>query len=274
MILDHLSPLHSWNPSGNTNSPGWVYNYCYHMDQDSGWGDVLLSTGPLNGSDKLGPDFVPRPNMTPPLDRWVCYELMVHCNTPGSRDGRVGIWVDGNLVIDHPNLRFRSIEGIISRFVNLGVYSSEVRSNQTVWYDDVVVATNYIGPISRVDEYGIPDWWKVEHFGRRNATDGGALDDWDHDGMNNLGEYISGTIPTNALSVLRILGLEPVPQGVRARFQGAAGRLYSLQGKDELTTADWSVLSSNVAGTGAETHVTDTNSQACRFYRLGVRMEY
>ncbi|MBN1674706.1 MAG: hypothetical protein JXR37_26920 [Kiritimatiellae bacterium] len=148
VCLDHLSPLHSWNPAANTEPPGWVYNYCYHMDQDTGWGDVLLSTGPLNGSDKLGPDFVPRPNVTPPRDRWICYELMVQNNTPGERDGRVGVWIDGNLVADHPNLRFRGIAEIASRFINLGVYSSAVFADQTVWYDDLVAATRYIGPIA------------------------------------------------------------------------------------------------------------------------------
>lgn len=152
VCLDHLSPLHSWGPPENTVPPGWVYNYCYHMDQSSGYGDVLLPSGDLNGRYPFSTDFVRRANVTPERDRWTCYELMVKSNTSGARDGRVALWIDGSLVFDHPGLRFRSIADIASRFVNLGVYSSEVFPNQTVWYDDVIVAKEYIGPMA----YGTP----------------------------------------------------------------------------------------------------------------------
>jgi len=148
VILDHLSPLHSWGPPENTAPPGWVYNYCYHMDQSSGYGDVLVADGDLNQRYPFSADFVPRANVTPQLNRWNCYELMVECNTVGARDGRVAIWIDGKLVMDHPGLRLRGIEKIVSRYISIGVYSSEVLPNQTAWYDDVVIAKQYIGPMA------------------------------------------------------------------------------------------------------------------------------
>lgn len=45
---------------------------------------------------------------------------------------------------------------------------------------------------------GIPDNWKIHYFNSTNSSI--ATNDPDHDGMNNLAEYIAGTDPTNANS--------------------------------------------------------------------------
>jgi len=120
---------------------------------------------------------------------------------------------------------------------------------------------------------GISSAWLVQYFGSTNAPGGGVADDPDGDGHDNYAEYIAGTVPTNGASVLRILGLRPDGAGMQMWFQGVAGRRYRLEYRDDLSAAGWSVLLSNAAGTGAENHLTDTNPPACRFYRLGVRME-
>ncbi|HWV98606.1 MAG TPA: hypothetical protein VNZ64_02825 [Candidatus Acidoferrum sp.] len=44
---------------------------------------------------------------------------------------------------------------------------------------------------------GIPDWWEMYYFGNLNQT---ASGDFDHDGVDNLHEYLEGTNPTNAAS--------------------------------------------------------------------------
>lgn len=58
------------------------------------------------------------------------------------------VWLDGRLVVDHPNLRFRTVDTIKSRYVTLSTYSSRTDANKVLWYDDIVVATEYIGPIA------------------------------------------------------------------------------------------------------------------------------
>jgi hypothetical protein len=93
--FDCLSPLHDWDPPENDTPPGWAYCYCYHMDQAGGYGDVILPGGLMDGSYPFAEVFTPRPNVTPQRDRWTCYEIMVQCNTPGERNGRVGLWIDG-----------------------------------------------------------------------------------------------------------------------------------------------------------------------------------
>jgi hypothetical protein len=71
---------------------------------------------------------------------------MVKANTPGLHDGRIACWLDGKLVSDFPNLRFRSVEDLKPNHVIIVAHSSSVRPNQTWWYDDIVAATSYIGP--------------------------------------------------------------------------------------------------------------------------------
>lgn len=146
--LDNLNPRFSWPPPGNT-TPGNLYLYTYHMDQSGNYGDTFLPSGDyFQGQPALfGPTFVSRPRVIPPRGQWICFELMVKANTPGQRDGRLAFWIDGRLAADFPNLRFRTTNSLKPNFVVLAPYSSEVLPNQVLWYDDVVAATSYIGPM-------------------------------------------------------------------------------------------------------------------------------
>jgi hypothetical protein len=129
--------------------PGRLNIYCYHMDQVAQWGDIFYPTGvvrPTENEGFFGEGFVSRPDRVPERDRWYCYELMVKVNTPGQHDGRVAFWVDGELAGDFPGLRLRSDEALKINQVVLNSYSSRRDENKTLWYDDVVVATSYIGP--------------------------------------------------------------------------------------------------------------------------------
>ncbi len=146
-LLDTLSPMFDWSPPGNR-PPGLLEVYCYHMDQLGDYGDIFYSTGEGNGNLALfGETFVPRPNVTPERGQWYSFELMVQANAPGSRDGRVAFWVDGRLAGDFPNLRFRTVDALRINQVIITTYVSELSSNQTVWYDDIVAARSYIGPM-------------------------------------------------------------------------------------------------------------------------------
>lgn len=75
---------------------------------------------------------------------------MVKANTPGRLDGRVALWVDGNLIADFINLRFRDIQTLkIDRFgLDLYIANNSARTNSK-WHDDVVAATSYIGPMTK-----------------------------------------------------------------------------------------------------------------------------
>jgi len=146
-LLDTLSPMFDWSPPGNV-PPGLLEVYCYHMDQLDVYGDIFYSTGEGNGNLELfGDTFVPRPNVTPERGRWYSFEVMLKANAPGSRDGRVAFWVDGALAGDFPNLRFRTVDELRINQMIITTYVSELAENQTVWYDDIVAARSYIGPM-------------------------------------------------------------------------------------------------------------------------------
>ena len=73
---------------------------------------------------------------------------MVKANTPGERNGHVAFWLDGKLVGDFPNLRLRDVEGLKINRASLQMSSMNKMTKKpvTMWFDDVVVATSYIGP--------------------------------------------------------------------------------------------------------------------------------
>jgi hypothetical protein len=73
---------------------------------------------------------------------------MLRANTPGLRDGRVTRWLDGEVIADFPNLRLRDVADLrIDRF-NLSLHAGSNPSRETrKWYDDVVAARAYIGPM-------------------------------------------------------------------------------------------------------------------------------
>ena len=96
----------------------------------------------------FGESFVSRPQIIQELDRYYCYELMLRANTPGERDGRIAFWLDGRLAGDFPNLHLRDVDILkIDRFgLNFHI-GSNPNGVQTKWYDNVVAARAYIGPL-------------------------------------------------------------------------------------------------------------------------------
>ena len=52
------------------------------------------------------------PNFNVPLGKWFCYELMVKVNDLGKKNGEVKAWLDGNVVMDFPDLFIRSVDSL------------------------------------------------------------------------------------------------------------------------------------------------------------------
>jgi len=146
--------LDTWRPDDKVASPGFLATYTYHPEQRHQWGEHFFPSGrmlPYGGSPSyFGPQFTPRPELVPDRDRWNCYELMVKANTPGKRDGRIAFWVDGKLAADYQNLRLRDVDTLKANRVGLGLYTQNdmIRGRCEMWFDDVVVATSYIGPMA------------------------------------------------------------------------------------------------------------------------------
>jgi len=87
-------------------------------------------------------------------DRWYAVELGVTQNTVGQANGRARLWVDGVLVSDYSGLDMRQGAGPASAAINdawISAYyggPTGTHPDQDVYYDNIVVATSPIGPIS------------------------------------------------------------------------------------------------------------------------------
>lgn len=139
-------------------SPGVINAYVYWPEQRSIWGDHWYPNGkiipfdPSLGNNNSFTGFTPRPNIVPQLDRWYCWELMVKANTCSAvdncvADGRVAFWLDGALIVDWPNLTLRKTPVLTMDLITLGLHANPNPAPATKKFvDDVVIATQYIGP--------------------------------------------------------------------------------------------------------------------------------
>jgi len=180
-----LANLENWRGDEETASPGLLNIYVYHPDQRSQWGDHFFPDGTVTPYDPdpfdFGPDFVPRPDIVPELDRWYCYEYMVQANTPGERDGRIAFWFEGQLAADFHNLRVRDIDSLkIDRYGLSFHIGSNPNGETRKWYDNVVAAGAYIGPLFDPGDGG------------DGGTDGDGGDDGTGSGTGGDGSTGSG----------------------------------------------------------------------------------
>ncbi len=140
--------------SANKARKDHAYMYWAGMNQ-AGFGDHLYPDGTRDGGNApwltnpgLYPDFVPLPMHTPNLNQWYCYELMVKLNDSGQSNGEVKWWVDGVLTAAFPNLFIcASNLSIDTAYFNLHT-TNQTGVPLTKYYDNVVVATSYIGLVS------------------------------------------------------------------------------------------------------------------------------
>jgi len=135
-----------------------------------------------------GNDFINDNNFTVERGEWICVEEMVKMNNPTTgRNGEMAVWVNGQLwmkdgqIVSHlgegfPNgawvwdswipdplgspfegFRWRSVEDLKINFLWLSLYISTAPTGYVskVWFDDVVIAKEYIGPISTATVYSL-----------------------------------------------------------------------------------------------------------------------
>lgn len=126
-----------WCDWGRVTPPGYLFFYTYWMemarDKDGHyWGNMI---GPA-GTDRVVPE----------RGRWYCLEEMIRANTPGERDGELAGWIDGRLYVHAKGIRWRSTDAVKLKRFSLIVYIHQSRRENTVWFDDVVLSTGYVGP--------------------------------------------------------------------------------------------------------------------------------
>lgn len=134
-----------------------------------------------DGINYWGNDFINNANIKTTLDKWMCVEVMVKLNNPvDSHNGELAIWIDGKK-ISHlgegfPNgnwvgnsffpdttgspfegFQWRNVQELKLNWIWIQHYVANALGDVSrVWYDDVVVATKYIGPINTLADIPSP----------------------------------------------------------------------------------------------------------------------
>jgi hypothetical protein len=116
------------------------------------------------------------------------------------------------------------------------------------------------------DGDGMLDSWEIAYLGGTNAS---PTLDTDGDGMNNRDEFRSGTIPTNALSVLKMIF--STTNASELIFVAQTNLSYSVQWRTNLVSPTWTNLTSILASPLVRTISVDSATAPAageRYFRV------
>jgi hypothetical protein len=145
-FLSNIEPWSRWGkdaPLGVWN----FYSYWQEMKAD-GRGDYW------------GNSFMPEEVTPIPRGQWICVEARVQANSaPDKADGEQTFWIDGKKAGHFTGIRWRSHDNLKlnSLWLNYDVDENSAKHNRDpqpetrvyeAWFDDLVVATDYIGPVT------------------------------------------------------------------------------------------------------------------------------
>jgi len=134
-----IEPTGRW---GRFPPPGVWNFYTYWHEMKTKWGSVF---------DGKQEPIVP--------GRWYCVEVMLKANSsPDKADGEQAFWIDGELYGRFTGFRWRTTDQLKINSFWLLYYNTDQPAQHNkdphpddrvmeVWFDDIVIATQYIGPI-------------------------------------------------------------------------------------------------------------------------------
>ena len=113
---------------------------------------------------------------------------------------------------------------------------------------------------------GLPIAWLLQNFGTTNVN---ANADADGDGVSNGNEYLAGTDPNNAASVLKITSIvrNSPANNTALNWNSVSTRYYAVQTNTSLTTGAWGDFSAPTTLGLHNASLTDT-VKTNQFYRI------
>jgi hypothetical protein len=112
---------------------------------------------------------------------------------------------------------------------------------------------------------GVPDDWEAKYFGPDPSQWPSPGADSDGDGVKNLQEFLAGTDPTDAASVLRA-ELEVTEQGTRLVWNSQPGLVYQVQSSGDLRA--WSNLGASRFARGTTDSLLVNGGDPATYYRV------
>jgi len=176
----------------------WMEMRSYQNPDGTGttfWGNAFLRGTSAENWAPVGPPVV--------RGEWICVEMMMKINDPPTgHGGEQAFWINGQLwrrggqIISHlgegfptgtwlrdkfspepgqapfEGYRWRNAQDLLINYVWLYIYTEQDGYDIPVWYDDLVVATSYIGPLYSGTPR--PDGGPMDPDGGTQGTDGGS----------------------------------------------------------------------------------------------------
>jgi hypothetical protein len=115
------------------------------------------------------------------------------------------------------------------------------------------------------NEDGLPDDWQAKYWGADSSKWPSPNADSDGDGVSNQREYLAGTDPTDANSVLRTR-LLMTPQGPRLSWDTKPGSMYQVQQTSDLST--WTDLGGQRFAPGTTDSMAVPVGNSLGYYRV------
>jgi hypothetical protein len=129
------------------------------------------------------------------------------------------------------------------------------------------------GISSDSDGDGMPDHWELIYFASPTGAVAGV--DSDGDGVNNLGEYVSGHNPNDSNSVFRVAAFS-VPVSNNTPFiihwESVEGRIYNIDWSDDLLLTTFTNISGDRPYPANSYTDSVPRTAPQNFYRIGVRL--
>ncbi len=131
--------IEPWGNWGKNPPPGQWNFYSY-------WHEMT----PSPDGKYWGNSFIVADSQVIPRERWICVEFMLQENTPGQPDGEQAFWIDGELQGHWKGINWRKSPTLHANALTLETYVTDRWTKNpvnVVFFDDVVIARNYVGPI-------------------------------------------------------------------------------------------------------------------------------
>ncbi len=135
--------MEPWAGHGKLAPPGKWNFYTYWHEMKAG-GDGRY----------WGNSFMAEDQPAIPRGRWICVEFMVKHNSPGEPDGEQAYWIDGNLTGHWTGINWRTSPTLFANSLAVESYVTDRWTKNPVnivFFDNVVVAKDYIGPSGAMD---------------------------------------------------------------------------------------------------------------------------
>lgn len=201
------------------------------------------------------------------LDAWVHRPAPATAGATGDCYGYVGmIAAGGEQTVTIGNLPAPAIAGSYTfrAFANSAGHSNEIEQSN----NQATLAYAVSSVEGDSDGDGLADSWELAYFANLTVADGTT--DFDGDGAPDRDEQEAGTVPTNALSCLRIRAVQPLPGPgqVRIDWDSVTGRWYRLSSSSNL--ADWLYLGPELEGQSDAMSTTNAVTPPA-YFRVRVR---